>query len=225
MMKRIIILLILAAMTAQGAITRIQAVSANANNVAITSTTNGDLIIVFAYFAGTATIPSLAAGFTNIQSSAGVSQAMRIGYKISAGADTSSGTWTNATQVVCHVYRGTAASAAAIGATTAVGAGNSVTLSYAALTLQNTSGTSWVAAFGGASSATAGMNGTPTGTAPNLGNRTNQTLCNGLDTGAGATSFTAQTLTVTTSGRWQTYTIELKTPAVINGNFLMLLRK
>lgn len=221
-MKRALFILLLLAVTAQAAISRIQAVSANANNVAITSTTSGDLIIVFAYFAGTATQPTLAAGFTNIANQAGTAQACRIGYKISAGGDTSSGTWTNATQVVCHVYRGTATSAAAIGAFIAVQAGNSTSLSYAALTLQTTSGTSWVAGFGGASSATAGMNGTPTGTAPNLGNRTSQTLCNGMDTGTGVTGFTAQTLTVTTTGRWQTFTVELKVPSLNTGNFFML---
>jgi hypothetical protein len=193
------------------AIARTQNVSATANNVAITSTAAGDIIVVWAYFAGTATIPTLPGGFTSLVGTAGTQQAARLGYKISTGGDTTSGTWTNATQVVCQVYSG----AAGFGTTPTITAGNGTALTYSAVTLQDASGASWVLGFGGAASATAGMNGTPTGTAPNLGTRTNQVKANGLDTGAGISSnLTVQTLTVTTTGRWQTVTIELKVPSV-----------
>lgn len=189
------------------AISRTQAVSANANTVAITSATAGDIIVVWAYFAGTATIPSLPAGFTNIVGTAGTAQAARLGYKVSTGGETSSGVWTNATQVVCQVYRG----AGSFGTTPTITAGNGTSLSYSARTLLTTDGTSWWLGFGGASSATAGMNGSPTGTLPNISNRTSQTKINGCDTGAGtATNLSAQSLNVTTTGRWQTTTIELE---------------
>lgn len=187
-------------------ITRTQAVSANANNVAITSTSAGDYILVFAYFAGTATQPSLPSGFTNLTTQLGTGQACRVGFKVSPGGDTSSNVWTNATQVVCHVYRGVLAA----GAVGTINAGNSASLGWLTLTPQVTDGSSWVVGFGGATSATAGMNGNPTGTAPNLVNRTNVTVANGLDTGAGASSFAAQTLVVTGTGRWQALAIELK---------------
>ena len=192
------------------AITRTQNVSAAANNVAITSTSNGDVIVVWAYFAGTATIPTLPGGFTSIVGTAGVQQGARLGYKVSTGGDTTSGTWTNATHVVCLVYSG-CNTLSPFGTTPTINAGNSASLGYLATTLTITNGTSIHLGFGGASGATAGMNGTPTGTAPNFTNRASQaTRINGCDTAATATNLSAQTLAVTTSGRWQTATIELK---------------
>jgi hypothetical protein len=66
------------------------------------------------------------------------------------------------------------------------------------------------------------MNGTPTGTAPNFTNRTSQVTSNGCDTAATASNLSAQTLTVTTTGRWATTTVELlqqPVSAVVNGQF------
>jgi len=192
------------------AISRTQNVSAAATSVAITAATAGDYIVVFAFNGSSATACTLPAGFTNLVSAVSANSAARLYYKIAAGGETSSGVSTNATQIVCMVYRG----ASGFGTTPTIGTNTNTSLIYSAVTLLNTSGSSWVIGFGAGASMTAGMNGTPTGTAPNLGNRTSQTLCNGLDTGAGVTSFSAQTLTVTTTGRWQTVTIELKAPTV-----------
>src|SRR4029450_2773237 len=106
--RRILILaaLLSFALPCMGAVSRTQAVSANADNATITSTANGDLIIVFAYNGSAAAAPSLASGFTSLDSGIATSQGMIIGYKVSSGGDTSTGTWTSATQVVCHVYAG-----------------------------------------------------------------------------------------------------------------------
>lgn len=190
--------------------TRTQAVSATANNVAITSVTAGFYIIVWAYFAGTATIPTLPGGFTSIVGTAGTQQAARLGYKIATGGETNSGTWTNATQVVCMVYSG----ANGFGATPTIAAANSASISMPAVTLQNTNGESIILGFAGAASATAGMNNTPTGGTVALTSRTNVVKAAGLDSAATAANYTAQTLTVTTSGRVQSVTIELK-PVIV----------
>jgi hypothetical protein len=220
-MKRLIFILLLALSTiGYGAIARTQAVSANATSVTITAATAGDFIVVFAYNSASSTIPTLPAGFTNITSISST-DAARIYYKIATGGETSSGVATSATPSVCEVYRG----AGSFGTTPTINAGSGLTLTYPAVTLLNASGSSWVIAFGGSRLASAGMNGTPTGTAPNLGNRTNQTLVNGLETGAGVTSVTAQTVIVTGSGLGKAVTIELQAPAVAGstkGNFLML---
>ena len=221
-MKRFL-LLFLFPLLAQGAITRTQAVSAAANTVAITSTAANDVIVVWAYFAGTATIPSLPAGFTSLVGTAGTAQAARLGYKVSSGGDTSSGVWTNATHVVCLVYSGCKTSGP-FGTTPTIGAGNSASIPYPAGTLTVTDGTSVWLGFAGASSATAGMNGTPTGTAPNFTNRASQaTRINGCDTAATASNLSTQTLTVTTSGRICATSVELlmqpTTPAA-QGQFL-----
>lgn len=191
------------------AISRIQNVSANATNVAITSATANDIIVVWAYNSSAATAITLASGFTNIVNGTGTQQAAYLAYKVSVGGETTSGTWTNATQVVCLVFRG-CNTTTPFGTTPTITAGNSASLTYGPTTLTVTGGTSVHIGFGGGKAMTAGMNGTPTGTAPNLTVRTNQTLCNGLDTAATATNLSTQTLTVTTSGRWQTVAIELK---------------
>lgn len=188
------------------AISRIQAVSATANNVAITSTNEGDIIVVWSYFAGTATIPTLAAGYTNIVATAGTQQAARLAYKISLGSELTSGTWTNATQVVCLVYSG----ASGFGTTPTITAANSASISMPAVTLTVTDGSSVILGFAGGSSTTAGMNNNPTGGTVALTSRTNQVKAAGLDSAATAANYTAQTLTVTTSGRVQSVTIELK---------------
>lgn len=211
-MKRVLAIFLLMPVVTYGAIARTQNVSANATSVTITAATAGDFIVVFAYNNATSGIPSLPAGFTNIATASAGADAARLYYKIATGGETSSGVATSATNVACDVYSG----AGSLGTTPTISTSSGLTLTYAAVTLLNSSGSSWVIAFGAAKAATAGMNGTPTGTAPNLGNRTNQTVINGLDTGTGVTSFTAQTLTVTGSGLWKAVTIELRAPSATN---------
>lgn len=186
------------------AIARTQAVSANATNVAITSTSNGDTIIVFAYNNASTTIPSLPGGFTNLSTNSATGNACRIGYKVSTGGDTTSGTWTNASNVACHVYSGCNTTTPFLNTTT--GAGNGSTLTFTGFAMTNTDGSDWIAGFGGAKACTAGINGNTT----NLVNRTNQTIITGKDSGSGETSWSSETLSVTGSGRWLTMTVEIQ---------------
>ncbi len=192
--------------------------SANATSVAITSTAQGDLILVFAYNKTNATIPTLPAGFTTVLTATTTNGACRVGYKQSPGTDTSSGTWTNATSVVCLVFRSSLGIAAVGASLSTTGSGTTLTwLSFAAANggMQfRTDGASWVAGFGGARSATAGMDGNTTGGANNLTNETSQTTANGLDTEAAVAAFgTDETLAVTTTGEWLTATVEVLEPA------------
>jgi hypothetical protein len=172
-----------------------------ATSVAITTPSVGDLILVFAYDNGTSAAPTLATGFTSINTNTTTSTGARAAYKISVGTETTSGTWTGATSVVCLIYRG------AVVGVNATAVGNSATVTYPALTLQNITGTSWVVGSAIEDSATAGMTGTTTAL---VSNRTSQTTVNGLDTNAGVSSFVAQTLTATTTGRQITFSVELK---------------
>lgn len=183
------------------AISFIQANSANSSSATLSSTTARDLIIVFAYNNASTTVPTVPTGYTTITSNTTTATAGVAAYKLSSGGETSTGTWTNATNIVVIVYR----NAFAVG-TSGSGVGNSATITYPTITLKNTSGTSWVAASAIEKSATAGMNGTTTAL---VSNRTNQTTVNGLDTNGGVTSFAAQTLTVTTSGRFVAFSVEL----------------
>jgi hypothetical protein len=196
---------LLFAVHCDGAVSRTQAWSANASSVSITSTLNADLILVFAYNGSAATAPTLASGFTTLDSGVATSQGMIVGSKVSAGGDTDSGTWTGATNVVCLVYRG-----ASIGAEIKAN-GSSTILNYPALTMQVTDGTSWIVGFGGARTATAGMNGSTT----TLVNRTSQTTVNGLDSGTGLLSWAGENLTFTTTSRWFGVTVEIKSTAAV----------
>ena len=187
------------------ALSRTQSIAVDADNGSLSSCTAGDLIVVYAYRGTDATLTAtLPTGFTNIQNAVGTLQTFRIGYKVAAGGETSTGTWTNATQVLCHVFRGARGFPAGFGK--ANNSGSSATITYSAFTLGVTNGTSWIAAFAGARSATAGMNGTPT----NLTNRANVVTANVLDTGAGKTSWSSTTLSVTGNGRWFSYTLEIQ---------------
>ena len=184
------------------AISNVQAASANASSVAISTPNAGDLILVMAYNDAAATAPTLLAGYTSITSTTSTLEGAILAFKIAVGNETSTGTWTNATNIVCIVYRGTAG----IGNFGTAAVGNSASIGYPTLTLKNAHGSSWVAGFAGAKGATAGMNGTAS---PLTSNRTSQTTVNGLDTNGGVTSFAGATLTVTTSGRWAAFSVEI----------------
>jgi hypothetical protein len=67
----------------------------------------GDLILIFAFRDGSTTAPTLPAGFTSLTTKAGTTCSARVGYKFATATNDASGTWTNATEVVCHVYTGT----------------------------------------------------------------------------------------------------------------------
>jgi len=192
--------------------------SANTTSVSISSTSQGDLILVFAFNGTNNTIPTLPSGFTSLATATTANTAARLGYKKSTGGDTSSGTWTSATQVACIVFRSSTGYAMAGAVATATGTGT--TLTYPGMTPANSAGNfrnsgSWVAGFGGGASMTAGMDGSTA----NLTNETSQTKVNGLDSEAVKTSFADETLSVTTSGQWITATVEiLETGGELSGN-------
>jgi hypothetical protein len=184
--------------------------SANAAVVSITQPAANDLIIVWAYNNGSTTVPSLptGGGYTSLQTASpgGSANALRMGWKSAAGTETDTGTWTNATNISCEIYR--AGGTATAGASN-IGTGNSATLAYPSLTLQTADGSSWVAGGCGAKGATAGMNGTMTVLA---NNRTNQTIINALDSGSGVTAYAGENLVVTGNGRFIAATVEILDP-------------
>ena len=91
--------------------------------------TAGDLAVVWAYRDGSTTAPTLPAGWTNINSSGANTNSARIGYRILVGGDTTTGTWTNATEVLVHVYRGHGVTAQ-LAPNSAMTSGSSTTVSY-----------------------------------------------------------------------------------------------
>lgn len=82
--------------------------SAEATTVSIPSGHQaGDIILIFAFRDGSATNPTVPAGWNVItKTTDGTSCSVSIGWKIATSGAESSGTWTNATGLMCHVYRG-----------------------------------------------------------------------------------------------------------------------
>lgn len=148
--------------------------SAEDTTITIPSHASGDLIVIAAR--GTDSVPS---GWTKIKSGSYQFGASKIvaGYKVAAGGSEVSGTWTGANELHVGVYDG----AASVGASAVQTSGN--TVSWPALTLTATDGSSWVTAFGyDASTAPSGMTKRATGTRITLN-----------DTAAGTSSWTATT--------------------------------
>ncbi|TLY39614.1 MAG: DUF2341 domain-containing protein, partial [Nitrospirae bacterium] len=198
------LLLVLAfASPAWAALSRVSKASAQANSVAITTPSVGDLILVFAHRDGSTTAPTLATNYTNINSSGANTNSSRIGYKISDGTETTSGTWTNATSVAVVVYRGQHATTP-IGATGSGGASSNA-IAYNTFTLQVTDGTSWVVGVGGHRTAT-NVGQAPTG----MQLQTSATDVAASDTNGGVSSWSTQSVTVNASSGWSSWAIEIR---------------
>lgn len=170
--------------------------------------TPGDLAIVFA-FKSSATAPALPAGWANIDSSSvsgGNANSARVGYRVLQAGDLTTGIWTNAAAVQVVVLRGQHA-VTPIGGF-ASGNNSGTLLAYNALTLANTSGSSWVVGFAGHNTATNVNSPTVSGMtrrAPVVGSL-------GLHTAEGISSFSVGLYgsSVNLSGGWRTYAIEVR---------------
>jgi hypothetical protein len=165
----------------------------------------GDIIVAWAYRDGNNTAPSLPAGWTNLQNGGANTNSARLAYLVATAPGTSSGTWTNATEVVFHVYRG----AIGVGVSNVDGAA-STTVNYPALTLQRPDGTSWVVGFAGHRSTNTTLETPPVG----MFNRS--TLVDataevaGHDTNGGVASWAGATVAVGgTSSGWRSATVEI----------------
>lgn len=132
---------------------------------------------------------------------------MRVAYRIATTTSDSGGTWSNATELVLQIYRPTSGNQAAIGANAGL-SGSSTTLTYSALTLQDTSGASWVAAFGQSKTSGVGLSSMPSGLTQRQDEVGTGELVGG-DTNGGVSSWSAHTDTITTSV-WKAFAIEIK---------------
>jgi hypothetical protein len=224
MKTRVLFSLLLAVVTVPcwAAISHSGSCSAASTSCTFSGTATGDLKIVFAYRTGSTTAPGLPTGWTSIavaNEASGTTGAIRIGCnKSSSGADTGSGTWTNATVVAGVSYSGTWVDTTADCNTTGIGAiaGNkaatSTALNYPAIgatggfgsTSMVASNKSWVAGFAGDS---AGGICAPTG-------MTQQTTAGAgpaviaSDTNGSVASWASTNCTIT-SGTWISEVVEI----------------
>lgn len=178
----------------------------NSDSITLPAHQTDDLILIFAYNQG-ATIPSIPAGYTNVNTLSN-NGGLRLGYKIATSASETSGTWTNAEAVNVQVYRSNAGTLS-IGSGSATNADFSTSVTYQAITLDDTSGSSWVAPFmGHQRNDTSGT--PPTGTVSRTSVNVTALDTHGFDTNGGVTSWTQQVVSETpAAGFWVSVVAEI----------------
>lgn len=176
------------------------------NTATLGSHAAGDIIVVFAYRDGSTAVPTVPAGFTTARGGTGSASCSAVlAWKTAESGSETIGTWTNATSVIASVYRG----AAGIGGTNITGA-NSTTISYPAVTMNVTDGTSWVGGAAGHRSTNVAIETAPT-------RMTNRTSVSDAideaawhDTNGGVSSWSATSASVGgTSSGYRAITFEI----------------
>lgn len=181
--------------------------SASADNVALPAFTAGDQVAyVFAFRDGSTTAPSLPAGWTSIASGGANTCSFRVGYRVLVGGDTTTGNWTNATEVEVVILSGVDLGVP-FGTLSANGSGSSASMNFPALgTFRNPNGTSWVLLMGGHRTATDVSTVALTGTT----NRSAVTVTTlGAHTKESTSSWSATAKTVNASSGWLTTGFEV----------------
>lgn len=196
------------------AISFIAAGAAEANSITIPGSgtyATGDLMIIWAFNSTSTTVPTFPTGWTQVLSSGsntGTLCASACGYKFATSGSETSGTWTNASEICCQIYRGTAASSPLVNA--GAQTGNSTTVNYSGITTMTGPSTSWVVRFVGMTSINNSPQTPPTG-------YTNRSDIDGLiaeaaghDTNGAVSSCSFQSVnTGGTAGNYISKTVEL----------------
>lgn len=183
------------------------AAASNAASVTLGTHSTGDLLLAFVSREGSATPPDLPSGWTNVVATASPDNvSSRVGYKIAASGSETSGTWTNATGIIVLAYSGA-------DGTTPVGAnsedsGGSTTMNYPALTLNVSSGSSWVVWFG-CHSWGGGTLGVPSGTTQRANPTGSVMNIGAFDSNAGVSSWSSGTGSAPGFDDYQTRAIEI----------------
>lgn len=203
------------------AISRASAASATANGITtatLPAHVAGDVILGFAFRDGNITAPTIGAGFTTIDNSAGANScSIACGYLVAASSSEVSGTWSSATTVIFAVYSGVD-TADPIGGITQTG-GSGTTVTYGTLTMDDTSGASWGVAFAGHRSTNTTLETPPTSMSliNTAADATDEAALH--DTTTGITSYATNDVSVGgTSSGWRSIVIELKAAVTGSGN-------
>lgn len=128
------------------AISRIGATSVNGATVAALPThASGDVLVALAYRTGFAVAPTVPGTWTTVTGSSGAANnnAAVMAWHLCTSSSESIPTFTNATQVIVVCYRGVH-NTVPFGAAATAGSATANDLQYPALTLTNTSGSSWI---------------------------------------------------------------------------------
>jgi hypothetical protein len=179
----------------------------------------GDLLVAWVSRDGSVTTPTLPSGWTSIVAGGASSLGYRLAYKVATSELESSGTWTNATSIAISQYRPGTGYTLSTGAW-ATGVNSSGTNAlYPALTLEDTSGYSWVQCnYAHRSADIAASDATAAGlTVRAFVQDATDTLA--VHTASKVSTFAATTVTYTgTSGSRRYVAVEIKATAPSTGN-------
>lgn len=170
----------------------------------------GDLLVLWMFRDGAALAPALPSGWTQAASGTGTNVGWLLAYRVATASGTSGGGATAATSVITHVYRPTAGYVLSVGAAVG-GSGVSTTVTYPALTLQDTSGVSWVATFGGHRSTNTALETAPSGLVARSTVLDATDEAAGFDTNGGVGWWSSRAASVGgTSSGWSAVSVEIK---------------
>lgn len=188
----------------------------------------GDLMVMWAFNSTSTTAPTIPSGWTQTSPSgvnSGTLCAGSCAWKVAASGSETSGTWTNATEMCCQIYRGQATSAPMVNA--GAQTGTSATVNYSGIVTMTGPGTSWVVRFVGMTSINNSPQTPPTG-------YTNRSDIDGVvaeaaghDTNGAVSTCSFQSVnTGGTAGNYVSKTVELlaaTSTAVANSSTLMMM--
>jgi hypothetical protein len=179
--------------------------SAIGSSVALPTFVTGDLALVAVYRDGSNTSPSIASGWTTLAAQGANSNSLRIGYRVLQTGDSTTGTWTNATEIQVIVLRGQL-DTTPIGAAFGIASAASSLIQYAGLTYTAPS-TSWGIGFAGHRTATNVNSASVTGwTNRSTGSTTPSVSCH---TDASPTNLDPTDFSVNTTAAWRSYVVEV----------------
>ncbi len=190
-------------------ISRISSASAASDSVTLGTHAAGDMIFIWSWNDGSATIPSLPAGWLSIHTATAATGSYRLGYNLAASGSETSGTWTNADGLIAVVYRSDVG--IVVPAFFATNTATNTTVAYSAIVAaaNRENVDQWF--FGAAvqRNETNALETAPSG----MTNVTSQ-VGTGFkmawhDTNADANSFTAANVSVTTSALWRTVVVQV----------------
>ena len=180
----------------------------NASGGTLTGLQPNDVVFVYPFRGGSNSKPTIPAGWTTF--TAGVttnSSGSQAAYQVVSGTSLVTGTFTNATNCVFIALRGVDNTTPIGGSAVSTGASSTVT--YPALTMTDTSGSSWVLGLAGHRSTNTTIDTPPTGMTFGDSQITTGEVAVHY-TASGVTSWSAVSPSVGgTSSGWGVYTVEL----------------
>jgi hypothetical protein len=188
------------------AITFVGEADAGAASVALPAFSADDIAYVFAFRDGSTTAPSLPAGWTNIASGGANTCSYRVGCRQLVGTDTTTGTWTNATEIEVVVLRGV--DLGNLFGVSAQGSGSSTSMNWPTLATfedPNAGNRSWVVLLGGHRSAT-DVNTVALSGATQRGGATTTLAAH---TAESVSSWSSTSKTVNANSGWMTLGVEV----------------